>query len=482
VSLLLLERDRASDPLFQISPAGPDEQYRFHFDMSKCIGCRCCEVACAEQNGNPLEINWRRVGEIEGGEYPFAQRFYLSMGCNHCLDPACLIGCPVNAYNKDSATGLVLHSADACIGCSYCTWNCPYGVPQYNSERGVVGKCDMCHNRLAQGRRPACVAACPEEAIAIEVVNVAEWRRDFEAAEAPGLPAAGYTISTTRITLPEKISASVTAGGDRRARPEDPHWPLVFMLVLTQLSVGALLYLSILNVWRPVGRPLGQAAALAAAFIALAASTFHLGRPAYAWRALRMWRRSWLSREVLLFSLFSAAGTISLAVPALSGLAAVLGLAGVTASGFIYLAPARPAWNSKTTLADFHLTGLLLGPLFLAVLGAQIPPLAVSLAAGAQLLNQVLKFAMLSAPSHSRARDDEWELRASARLLAHDMGKAFLVRLALLVAGGIVLPLLNQPTAAFGLSLFGELLSRYLFFVTVVPKNMASGFFRREAA
>jgi len=115
------------------------EQYRFHFDMTKCIGCRCCEVACAEQNGTPADQGWRRVGEIEGGTYPFTQRFYLSMGCNHCADAACLNGCPVEAYTKAPDTGVVLHSADACIGCQYCTWNCPYGVPQYNPERGVVG-------------------------------------------------------------------------------------------------------------------------------------------------------------------------------------------------------------------------------------------------------------------------------------------------------------------------------------------------------
>ena len=47
------------------------EQYRFHFDMTKCIGCKCCVVACNEQNGNPAAINWRRVGEIEGGDYPY---------------------------------------------------------------------------------------------------------------------------------------------------------------------------------------------------------------------------------------------------------------------------------------------------------------------------------------------------------------------------------------------------------------------------
>ncbi len=130
---------------------GPGEQYRFHFDMKKCIGCKCCVVACNEQNGNPAAINWRRVGEIEGGFFPNATRSYLSMGCNHCLEPTCMSGCPVDAYSKDPVTGIVRHSADACIGCQYCTWNCSYGVPQYNADRGVVGKCDMCHGRLELG-------------------------------------------------------------------------------------------------------------------------------------------------------------------------------------------------------------------------------------------------------------------------------------------------------------------------------------------
>ncbi len=147
------------------------EQYRFHFDMASCIGCKCCVVACNEQNGNPAAINWRRVGEIEGGWYPDAQRSYLSMGCNHCLEPTCLAGCPVDAYDKDPVTGIVRHSADTCIGCQYCTWNCSYGVPQFNPERGVVGKCDMCHGRLSAGEAPACVSACPEGAIAIEIVE-----------------------------------------------------------------------------------------------------------------------------------------------------------------------------------------------------------------------------------------------------------------------------------------------------------------------
>ena len=178
--------------------------------MTKCIGCHCCEVACNEQNNNPPDMNWRRVGEIEGGVYPFTQRFYLSMGCNHCLEPSCLQGCPVDAYTKDTLTGIVQHSADACIGCQYCTWNCQYGVPQYNPERGVVGKCDMCYGRLSEGREPACVNACPEQAIQIEVVEVAAWKTDFvQLGNAPGMPIADRTVSTTRITLPENLPSEI---------------------------------------------------------------------------------------------------------------------------------------------------------------------------------------------------------------------------------------------------------------------------------
>src|SRR4029079_19320524 len=144
-------------------------------------------------------------------------------------------------------SGVVLHSADTCIGCQYCTWNCSYGVPQYNAERGVVGKCDMCHNRLSDGDAPACVAACPEGAIAIEIVNIADWRRDYLSANAPGLPSADDSISTTRITLPDNLIPGTGRVDTQRVEPEHPHWPLVFMLVLTQLSVGAFAVLALLD-------------------------------------------------------------------------------------------------------------------------------------------------------------------------------------------------------------------------------------------
>ena len=115
--------------------------------MDACIGCHSCEVACAEQNGLPPGTTWRRVGEIEGGDHPNTRRFHLSMSCNHCLEPACLEGCPTNAYEKLD-NGVVAHHADDCIGCQYCTWNCPYSVPAFQPDRRIVTKCDLCQPRL----------------------------------------------------------------------------------------------------------------------------------------------------------------------------------------------------------------------------------------------------------------------------------------------------------------------------------------------
>jgi formate dehydrogenase iron-sulfur subunit len=462
---------------------GLGEQYRFHFNMGKCIGCKCCVVACNEQNGNPAEINWRRVGEVEGGWYPNTRRFHISMGCNHCVEPSCLIGCPVEAYTKDSATGIVQHSADACIGCQYCTWNCSYGVPQYNPERGVVGKCDMCHGRLAEGREPACVNACPEEAIKIEIVNIEEWKRDYASANAPGLPSADDSISTTRITLPRNLPPDTHKSDIYRIRTETPHWPLVVMTVLTQLSVGTFATLWLLQIFG-TSTSLTTAALLALLVggLALGASTLHLGRPIHAYRALKMWKRSWLSREVLLFTCFSAvagvyAGLLTLNLPGSStvgALTTLLGIAGVTASAWIYRVPARPAWNSRHTPIDFLLTGALLGLLFAGACGViSGRPLMIGsvVAASVQLLNQAAKFLWMTA-------SESHELRATARLLSTKLASRFLTRAGLLVAGGALLPPLSQgrllTIAAFALALVGEILSRYLFFVSVVPKNMAS--------
>ena len=462
---------------------GPDEQYRFHFDMSRCIGCKCCVVACNEQNGNPAAINWRRVGEIEGGWYPNAHRAYLSMACNHCVNPTCLSGCPVDAYTKDSVTGIVRHSADACIGCQYCTWNCSYGVPQYNPERGVVGKCDMCHGRLSLGQAPACVSACPEGAIAIEIVKTDEWRRAAGAtATGNGLPVSDSSLSTTRVTLPAHLPPGARPVGLTHLVPEHAHWSLILMTVLTQLSVGAFVTIWLLQLFGGAMHAAGAAVtSLILAALALNGATLHLGRPVHAYRALKMWRRSWLSREVLLFTAF--AGVASLYAGLLwfdidgswlvGGLTAALGVAGVIASGFIYRVPSRPAWNTPLTLLQFNLTAAALGPLLAAALGVgdrRWLALAAAAMAGTQLVTSAWRFVRLIAGSI--------ELQGTARLLSTTFRTHFIARGALLAIGGIVLPLVVTSTFGWSMALavavLAEALDRYLFFVSVVPKHMAT--------
>ena len=479
-------------PRMPLRAPGPGEQYRFHVDMGKCIGCKCCVVACNEQNGNPAAINWRRVSEIEGGWYPRAERSYMSVGCHHCLEPTCLSGCPVDAYKKDAGTGIVLHSADACIGCQYCTWNCSYGVPQYNPERGVVGKCDMCHSRLGLGQSPACVSACPTGAIQIEIVNVKNWRAAIAAAApASGVPSADDSLSSTRMTLPRNLAPNARPVDLVHLKPGDPHWPLVVMLVFTQLSVGAFAAIWLLQLSGTSTR-LGAAAltSLLVATLALAASTLHLGRPIYAYRAIKMWRRSWLSREVLLFSGFSVVACLYAfalwaglaAGPALGGLTFLLGFGGVTASAYIYRVPSRPAWNTPLTLVQFNLTALTLGPLFAAAIrtsDSRWLSVAAAAVAGVQLVVLALRFFRLSG-------SDSVELQASARLLATRLRTPLIGRGVLLALGGVALPLYTSHPAAlwlaFALALAGEIVGRYLFFVSAVPKHLTVPYLGSEAA
>jgi DMSO reductase iron-sulfur subunit len=467
----------------------PGEQYRFHFDMTKCIGCKCCVVACNEQNGNPADILWRRVGEIEGGTYPATHRHYLSVGCNHCLEPTCMTGCPVDAYTKDPISGIVRHSADACIGCQYCTWNCSYGVPQYNPERGVVGKCDMCYGRLMHGQDPACVSACPESAIEIELVNTHQWRREYkEQANAPGMPSADDSISTTRLTLPRHAPHDLQKVNHGHLCAEQPHWPLIVMTVLTQLSVGAFAAICSIQLAGAGTHRMAVVLALSAALLALSASTIHLGRPIHAARALKMWRRSWLSREVLLFTIFAGAATaysisslLENSLTTAMGVATILfGLAGMGASARLYLVPGRPAWNSALTFFEFFATAATLGFAAGNVLTARGSAWMAGLLAAAAASVTVLigKIARLALSSR-------YELYASWQLLSTTLLNKLLIRIALLICG-VLLSTVGEHVwshlAGLMLIVAGEFVSRYLFFVSVVPTNIASGYLRKEAA
>jgi len=476
-------------------PLEDGEQYRFTFDMNACVGCHSCEVACAEQNGTPVDEAWRRVGELETGTFPHTRRFNLSMACNHCLEPTCLSGCPTNAYEK-LGNGIVVHHPDECVGCQYCMWNCPYEVPVFDKARRIVSKCDMCRPRIDAGQSPACVQSCPTFAIGIEKVDKAAWRADHASADAPGLPPAVITLSTTRIVLPPGAPAVMTAADDHRVEPEDPHWPLVALTLLTQLSLGtvaATVVLQLAGGATPDVMGGTAVGAFAAGAVALAASLLHLGRPGRALKALRNVRTSWLSREVALFSAFSglSLGYAALLNPLVGVLAVVAGLAGVYASGRLYLVPARPVWNSWRTPVAFFATAAATGPLlaFFTLDRARVSDGWLVALVATAALGTIVQVAVQGHLARAvRGRADR-QHRGTAHLLFERFGGRFQLRLALaavalmLLGGALLAPLSGAAAggrlaAAVVVVTVGELIGRWLFYVTVVPFSVAGSFFR----
>jgi DMSO reductase anchor subunit len=203
-----------------------------------------------------------------------------------------------------------------------------------------------------------------------------------------------------------------------------------------------------------------------------------------------MWRRSWLSREVLLFSAFSGIASLYAAVlwfglpggVALGGLSVIIGTAGVFASACIYRVPARPAWNTRFTVVQFVVTGALLGPLCAAAIGAGNPSWLIGITVSVALSEVVL----LACAFLRLIASDRVELRGTARLLSTVLAPTFVLRAVLLIAGGIVVPLVADSTAmlsaAVALTIAGELVGRYLFFVSVVPMHMTTPYLGGEAA
>ena len=144
----------------------------FYFDQTMCTGCKACQIACKDKHDLPVGVNWRRVAEYSGGEWqtqgdtftPNVYAYYVSMACNHCEDAVCQKVCPTTAMSRRE-DGTVYVDATKCVGCRYCEWACPYSAPQFNADKGVMTKCDLCYDYRQTGQDPACVSACPSRAL-----------------------------------------------------------------------------------------------------------------------------------------------------------------------------------------------------------------------------------------------------------------------------------------------------------------------------
>lgn len=459
------------------------EQYAFEVDLDACSGCKACVSACHSLNGLEDSETWRDVGLIvakkDGSGRPYQQT--VTTACHHCEDPGCANGCPVLAYEKDPLTGIVRHLDDQCIGCQYCVMKCPYDVPKYSERLGIVRKCDMCHGRLAENEAPACVKACPTNSIRIVTVPV---DLELAASEAnPSFPSAfpdqAYTRPTSRYLSKNPVPEEARAADREVLRPQHGHVPLVWMLTLSQVAVG---------VFAGVGLAGGSSVLAVVGFIllmtGLTASVLHLGRPLGAWRAFLGLRKSWLSREIVVFgglppAVFTGAFGEMVGLPRwlVAGallVAVLVGIVGVFCSAMIYIDTKRDFWRPARSFTKFFGTVVLS---LLATLLVLVPCLPLSIIASVGLAGLLAW--------------DWWSLRAdlvspllqrqqSSRIQMALLGQWVKARFGLGLAA-LLLSLLSWPighAVAIGAALCllaSELCSRLLFFKSVDAPKMPGG-------
>ncbi len=465
---------------------GPGEQYRFEVNLDVCTGCKACVSACHALNGLDDEEAWRDVGLLLGGRKQDAYQQTVTSACHHCADPGCANGCPVGAYEKEADTGVVRHLDDQCIGCQYCVLKCPYDVPKYNERLGIVRKCDMCVGRLREGEAPACVQACPTSAISIRLVKKEELTFSANAAMLPGAFDSSYTRPSTLYRTTKTMPKNTQPADFNALRMEHAHWPLVFMLVLTQMGAGLFVVIAGLLLAGQSVSPLAVYAATAILQGGLAVSVLHLGRPLGAWRFFLGLRTSWMSREILAFSLLAGASMTACASvyfnffvqPTLIATAA-LGLVAVFTSVMIYVDTHRPFWNPGMTAGKFFGTAFVLG--FTAMAALQQDKTMILIA----LLVRTVLLVWEQSKVRQALADDECAWQMSARVMKFRLPLAaawkeglFLISVALTVPAMVT----SGMAAAFWCgallvtAILAQILERYMFFVAAMGPRMTGGY------
>ena len=402
-------------------------------DVNRCVGCQTCTIACKHWNDTLPDIQWRRVIDIEQGEYPNVQRQFLVTGCQHCAEPPCVPVCPTGA-TRQRADGLVTMDYDVCIGCGYCAVACPYQARTIAHEIqgyydgaitrqekavfdegriGVAQKCTFCIDRVDSGlaagltpgldpaATPACSAACIASAITFGDYNdpdssVSQLVRDnpvFQMHEELGTdPQIKYLYTTPAV--PGRAPDEADMADDRLGDPANPlvgpvqkfwdwraamNWifggmgsGFVFAAWLTGFLVPAELAADH-RLWLS----LAQFAGAGLMGIGLFFVFLKIGRKLRFWRAVSRPQTSWMTRELYVTLVFGIAVLAGLATqhPAAQAVAALAALAFLSCQAMIlYRARGIPAWRHGLMPWMIVATGLLEG---LALL---MPACAVSLA------------------------------------------------------------------------------------------------------
>jgi len=381
-------------------------------DLNRCVGCQTCTIACKHANDTLPGVQWRSVLDVERGEFPDVERFFLVVGCQHCSDPPCVPVCPTGATSQ-RADGLVLQTYDLCIGCSYCAVSCPYqartivhdwpsyfpqgATPQevkveHPERRGVVQKCTFCKDKVDAGlvaglvpgkdweATPACANACISQAIKFgdfadptsQVSRLARDNRHFLMHEELGTrPNIRYLYETPAVPGREADASDLS---DEAL--SDPNSPLVGKVQTFWDYRGAMNFmlggvgsgLALLVIAAYFGGVVEERALLGLLVVAGAIMGVGLlfvfakiGRKERFLNALLRPQTSWMSREIYVVGAFYLVLLIDLLRPslALHGLVALLALAFLVCQArILFAAKGIPAWRVSTTPWMLTVTGL----------------------------------------------------------------------------------------------------------------------------
>ncbi len=350
------------------------ERNIFVFDTNKCVACHACVLACNFENNLPPNNNWRMVHANSGTDQPDIPALNLSIACNHCETAVCMINCPANAYTRDEASGAILIDDQKCIGCKYCTWACPYDAPKYAAVKGIIHKCTFCVHKLEEEEEwnPACTKLCPTGALSFQRIDADEPIVSDERI-LPNYdlnPSLKLIERRSLVLLPREVTDALKHNKTDEEVPLIPRkklslrkdWSLAlfsFMsTLLFVLFVSHQFQVIAIDKWLFIG-------GLVTAF---AFSLFHLGKVFRAYRSFINLARSWLSREVLFFTLFSIAASVSFIYEhiLLGWVAVVIGLLLLIAIDMVYHVLGK---EHATKLHSAHtiLTGLFLSAFLLSL-------------------------------------------------------------------------------------------------------------------